>query len=183
MAFDKDSSDTKIWYPLAQSYTKTNQHKKSVSLYQKLWNFDQGLNYPQAQYWLGLSYKNLEDYDNASASLREFINGYIDPQDSWYGKAVAQLKGAELAKLLSLQDVEISSMAQPINSKESDFGPFPGDSVLYFSSLVKSDGRNTEEYLGHHAKIYKATKTNKVSEFRFLNSNDFHVGNISFNRS
>mgnify|MGYP006082589883 FL=1 len=181
MAFDKDSSDTKIWYPLAQSYTKTNQHKKSVSLYQKLWNFDQGLNYPQAQYWLGLSYKNLEDYDNASASLREFINGYIDPQDSWYGKAVAQLKGAELAKLLSLQDVEISSMAQPINSKESDFGPFPGDSVLYFSSLVKSDGRNTEEYLGHHAKIYKATKTNKVSEFRFLNSNDFHVGNISFN--
>lgn len=181
MAFEKDSEDTKIWYPLAQSYTKTNQHKKSISFYQKIWDFDQGLNYELAQYWLGVNYKNLGDYDSASESLREFINAYSNTQDFWYEKAVAQLKGAELAKLLSLQDVEISSMAQPINSKESDFGPFPGDSVLYFSSLVKSDGRNTEEYLGHHAKIYKATKTNKVSEFRFLNSNDFHVGNISFN--
>lgn len=181
MAFENDSNDIKIWYPLARSYTKTNQHKKSVSFYQKIWNFDQGLNYPNALYWLGLNYKSLGFYDKASESLREFINGYNDTQDIWYAKAVAQLKGAELAKLLSLQDTEINSLPQPINSKESDFGPFPGDSVLYFSSLVKSDGRNNEEYLGHHAKIYTATKGNKVSEFRLLNSNDFHVGNISFN--
>jgi tetratricopeptide (TPR) repeat protein len=181
MAYDQDSTDFKVWYPLAQSYTKTNQHKKSFYLYQKIWNIDQGLNYPLALYWLGLNYKSLGDYENASDHLRDFINSYMDTDDIWYQRSIVELKGAELAKLLTPQDIEINSLPQPINSKESDFSPFPTDSVLYFSSLTKSDGRNTEEYLGHHSKIYTVNSSKKVNEFRFLNSNDFHVGNISFN--
>ena len=181
MAVDSDSTDSKLWYPLARSYTKTNQHKKSIHFYQKVWDADQGLNNPLALFWLGLNYKSLEDYSNASQHLRDFIFSYNNIDDVWYQRALVELKGAELAKLLSPQDVEINSLEQPINSKESDFGPFPSDSILYFSSLVKSDGRNTEEYLGHHSKIYTATKTNKIQELKLLNSDDFHVGNISFN--
>ena len=38
MAVDYDSTDSKLWYPLARSYTKTNQHKKSIHFYQKVWD-------------------------------------------------------------------------------------------------------------------------------------------------
>jgi len=48
---------------------------------------------------------------------------------------------------------------------------------------VKSDGLNSENYFGHHSKVYQSIDNKGAQPFRVINSDDFHVGNISFNPS
>ena len=73
-------------------------------------------------------------------------------------------------------------MSENINSKVSDFAPFAlGDSVLYFSSLEKGDGTETEQLLGHHSKLLKSENQQLAKVLRVFNTPDYHLGNISFN--
>lgn len=181
LIYQQDSTQSDLWFDMAQSYRLTNQYQKGVYFYEKVWQFDQGLNYPMALYWLGVSYKNMQQYNLASEYLREFLNTHPNTTDQLYKNALFQLKGAELAKLLQPLDIQISHLDRAVNSNESDFAPFAFDSVLFFSSLVKSDGLNSENFFGHHSKIYKSINRQTAEEFKLLNSSDFHVGNISFN--
>jgi tetratricopeptide (TPR) repeat protein len=182
LAHEKDSGDVNLWNQLAIGYRLTFQYNLSAQFYYQIYQADKALNFPNAQLWEGVMRKHLGDYESAILVLRNYLNVQINPSDFWYRKALMELKGAELALKMNKTETEVRNLSENINSKVSDFAPFAlGDSILYFSSLEKGDGTETEQLLGHHSKLLQSEQEQLAEVLRLFNQPDFHVGNISFN--
>lgn len=182
LSYQKDSGNVQQWWQMASAYRYTFQYDLAAHFYHKVYQVDRALNFPNVQLWEGVMLKQTEDYEQAIKVLQSYLDVQINPSDFYYRKGLMELKGANLA--LSLQETETSvhHLSENINSKVSDFAPFAlGDSVLYFSSLEKGDGTETEQLLGHHSKLLKSEKEQLAEVLRVFNSPDYHVGNISFN--
>lgn len=182
LAYEKDSGDVNLWSQLAMGYRLTFQYDLSAQYYHRVYQSDKALNFPNAQLWEGVMRKHLEEYETAILVLRSYLDVQINPSDYWYRKALMELKGAELALQMQKTETTIRHLSENINSKVSDFAPFAlGDSLLYFSSLEKGDGTETEQLFGHHSKLLQSEKEELAEVLRLFNQPDFHVGNISFN--
>ena len=182
LAYQKDSGNVQQWWQMAEAYRFTFQYDLSAQFYHKVYIEDRALNYPDVQLWKGVMLKQSEDYERAIKTLQSYLENQVNPSDFYYRKGLMELKGANLA--LSLQSTEtiVKHLSENINSKVSDFAPFAlGDSVLYFSSLEKGDGTETEQLLGHHSKLLKSENQQLAEVLRVFNTLDYHLGNISFN--
>jgi hypothetical protein len=178
---EQDSAKTGLWYKYAQSLRLTNQFAESSYYYNKVWQVDQGKKYPKTLLWLGMTSKNLGNYQQASDFLKAYIESHPDPSDFWHRKALLELKGSDYALQLEADQTIIGHLSYKVNSKVSDFSAFPlGDSLLYFSSMVKSETIDNEKTIGHQSKVYLSKRLNIANEFRFLNNPDFHAANVSF---
>ncbi len=181
-ALEQDSNRTDLWYNYAQSLRLTNQYKKSAFFYENLLQTDLGKKHPKALMWLGMTLKNTGEYTRASAFLQMYIESHPNPSDYWYRKALLELKGSNYALHLKEDQTVISHLRKKINSKFSDFSPFPvGDSLLYFSSVVRSEVLENEKTIGHQSRIYLSKNEDIAKEYRFLNDPNFHAANASYN--
>lgn len=181
-SLEKYEGDMATWYAVAEAYRFTYQYALARDYYAKVYQLDQGLNYPNARLWEGVMLKYLGDYELASIILRSYLEIQEDPSDFWYRKALMELKGSELAKELQPNKSKLRQLGEDINSKVSDFAPFAlGDSLLYFTSLHKSDGTESEVWLGHHAALFLSENEGLARPLRMFNSPHYHVGNASFN--
>ena len=182
LSYQKDSGDVQQWWQMAEAYRFTFQYDLAAQFYHKVFLEDGPLNYPDVQLWEGVMLKQSEDYERAIKTLQSYLDAQVNPSDFYYRKGLMELKGANLALNLQSTETIVQHLSENINSKTSDFAPFAlGDSVLYFSSLEKGDGTETEQLLGHHSKLLKSENQQLAKELRMLNSLDYHVGNISFN--
>ena len=182
LSYQKDSGDVEQWWQMAEAYRFTFQYDLAAQFYHKVYLEDGSLNYPDVQLWEGVMLKQSEDYEGAIKTLQSYLGAQVNPSDFYYRKGLMELKGANLA--ISLQNTEtiVQHLNENINSKVSDFAPFAlGDSVLYFSSLEKGDGTETEQLLGHHSKLLKSENQQLAEVLRVFNTPDYHLGNISFN--
>jgi tetratricopeptide (TPR) repeat protein len=178
----EDSTDIELAHRLATAYRYTFQYEKASQWYQQLFSLDKGMRHPEALLWKGVMHKHLEEYELAAETLREYMSGQLHPSNFFYRKALVELKGAMLAQQLKDDSTKVSHLDAKINSKVSDFAPFAlGDSLLYFSSLEKSDGTETEQLLGHHSQLLYSRYGDLPKEFKVLNHPDYHLANISFN--
>ena len=182
LAYQKDSGDVQQWWKMAEVYRFTFQYDLAAQFYRKVYQKDRALNYPNVQLWEGVMLKQSDDYERAIKTLQSYLENQVNPSNFYYRKGLMELKGANLA--ISLQNTEtiVQHLNENINSKVSDFAPFAlGDSVLYFSSLEKGDGTETEQLLGHHSKLLKSENQQLAEVLRVFNTPDYHLGNISFN--
>ena len=181
LSYQKDSGDVQQWWQMAEVYRFTFQYDLAAQFY-KVYQEDRALNYPNVQLWEGVMLKQSEDYERAIKTLQSYLENQVNPSNFYYRKGLMELKGANLA--ISLQNTEtiVQHLSENINSKVSDFAPFAlGDSILYFSSLEKGDGTETEQLLGHHSKLLKSENQQLAEVLRVFNTLDYHLGNISFN--
>lgn len=180
--FQKDSSNVQLWWQMAQTYRFTYQYNLAAQFYAKVLQADHSNSYPEVQLWQGMMLKQTEAYEEAIIVLGAYLDAQLNPSDYYYRKALMELKGAYLALEMPNTETTVRHLNQKINSKVSDFAPFAlGDTLLYFASLEKGDGTETEQLLGHHAKIFQSKNEKMAKVLRIFNATDFHVGNISFN--
>lgn len=180
---EKDSSLTSVYYPLAESYRQTNQYSKAIAFYRKVLTSDQSSNYPNALLFLGMTLKNISNYEDASLVLQQFLDQLINPSDYWYRKGLMELKGSEMAKRDSFNsNYQITHLGDKVNSRESDFAPFVDEQGrLFFSTMEKDDGLAKEVYLGHRSKLMIADSGQSAQDYNVFNDLNYHIANLSFN--
>ena len=169
LAYQKDSGDVQQWWKMAEVYRFTFQYDLAAQFYRKVYQKDRALNYPNVQLWEGVMLKQSDDYERAIKTIQSYLENQVNPSNFYYRKGLMELKGANLA--ISLQNTEtiVQHLNENINSKVSDFAPFAlGDSVLYFSSLEKGDGTETEQLLGHHSKLLKSENQQLAEVLRVI---------------
>jgi len=181
-AYELDSLDLNIVWGYAEACRNTNNYKLASILYKKVIELDKKSKFLEAYLWQGIMCKYLEEYDKANLILKKYIDLNLDPFSFNYKKALVEIKGVELALEMTSKKDSIFPLDQNINSKYSDFAPFPvGDSIIYFSSLTKIDGIENEHLFMHQSKMFKSKQNELSNELSIFNSLNFHVGNISFN--
>lgn len=183
MSLEKDSVNFDKWYNLAESYRFTHQYSKGILAYQKVLSSNQWSQYPNTLLWLGVLYKNIGNYDLAIQCLKQFTDSNNNPSSYWYRKALMEWKGAQLAiSLKNQENIQIKPLGEHINSSSSDFAPFPlGDSLLFFSSMLKDDGLSEELMLGHRGQLMSSKNGELAELYKLFNDVNFHTTNITFN--
>ena len=180
LLIQKDSTYYDAWPLIAKTYRETHQYKNSIKWYKKL--AQKGLD-SDARLWWGVGLKSVKEYDLAIEVLRYYLNEKNDPSSWNYRKALMELKGATLAKQLSIDSATtIRKLDKEVNTTVAEMAPFPlADSVLYFSSLRPIEGLETEQWIGHHSKLYVQENGQKAKVFGPLKDYDSHVSNLTFN--
>ena len=182
LAYQKDSSDLDLMWKLAETYRLNYKYSRAKILYQKISKRDVQLEFLNSTLWESIMYKHVGEYQKAESGLRKYLTLNKDPLDFLYRKALMELKGAQMALEMEASRDSVRRLDETINSRYSDFSPFPvGDNILYFSSLVKTDAMEKEHFLKHQSKLF-ISKNEELSDlFEGFQSLDSHVGNISFN--
>ena len=121
-----------------------------------------------ARFYLGITQKMNEKYDEAIVSLEEYMKEAKNPVNA--ARAKTDLDGAKLAmRMKENVKLTVENLGTKVNSPNSEYSPAFSGGALYFAALRDGkitiiDGKEGDYY----AKIYKTTANDK-GEFRITN--------------
>lgn len=153
-AWQKKNKKMELIYQAGEAWYTIRDYRNAADAYQHV--KDKNEEFPLVGLKYARSLKQDGQYDKASQEFKKFLESY-----SGQGKAIleeivqTEIKGCELGlDLPSRPDrsVEVSYPGANINSRKSEFAPFPmSDDLIYFSSSQ-----------GDRARIYNSQKQGKT---------------------
>ncbi|WP_258541661.1 DUF1573 domain-containing protein [Parvicella tangerina] len=158
-AMQIDSSDIHLTYKYATSLRLYNNYTAAEYYYARIVDKDKGGRiYPDASFWLGIMQKCNADYKEARKSFKKAKSTFGRDKDSYeYLKSKQEVSSCSYARKYysdSIPHCTVKNAGTGINTTNSEFGAFPVNDHLYYSSL-RSDkiGEELEIFLPNDYKI------------------------------
>ncbi|MBP7184687.1 MAG: hypothetical protein KBA06_04185 [Saprospiraceae bacterium] len=180
-ALEFDDNQPDVWYNLAESARMYSAFNTAEQYYEKISKSEYNINYPLADYWLGVVKRDLGKYSEASAIFRKFLIDKPQVESSIIAKAKSELQSTEWAMNLDRnKDVgaNVQLLGNQVNTSFSDFAPYLiGDTLFYSSFNYYSEVDKNKRV----SKILSAEGENKgvLLDDKF-NDPELHTANISF---
>jgi len=186
--YRRDSSNLKVCYSYAEAARLNMETETALYLYQRVLN-QKANKYPLGVYWMGQLYKQQMNYKEAGKWFTKFYKLKLKKELPEYKrKAKAEMEVCDLAAIWVKNPlaIEIEKPDTSLNTRFSEYAPYPGEKGLYFSSLrAKAKPQENEVAL---SKIYLLDKNNskKVKPYILdtaINATYLHNANASIDHS
>lgn len=144
--------------------------------------------FPQAAYFLGLSLKYQGNYEEALEEFDHIKSHYEGPKSVQFKKwSSTEIIGCKLAlehlnHPLS-KDYNVQPMPRPINTTNSDFGPFEHKGILYYSSFgtdTLQSFYNPKEKISVYKTAWNTSTPFPKRVKEIAAEPDEHIANITF---
>jgi hypothetical protein len=185
-----DSLDLEVMYRYANSLRLSNEYKKSLYYFTKLYKKDGGREYPKAVFWL--------------ANLQKINGDYLESYKTWKRVKTIYRKGNSYENIKAKQEIKASAYARRsekyrneaivtnlgsgINTRASEISPISFENKLMFASLrAKNMGENGEVYDELYSfKLYEAAYKDSSWQLNkelpmVINSPQYQAANGCFN--
>jgi peptidoglycan-associated lipoprotein len=195
LADAKYSNGDEFKFKLAESYRLSFKYKEAENNYQLVTD---AKGYPLAKFYLALTQKMNNKYQQAIASFDSFIDGATKQKftdsDLFIEQAAIEKAGCQLAierSALPFRQHNFKILPSPVNSAYNDYAAFPYDhdkKIVITSGRIESKGKKEDTQLGENYTDCFRFETDSInwtevkSEDNFDKTNEnFHEGTGSFN--
>ena len=174
-----------LQFAYAETARRFNSLEIAAEYYALVTRSKQKAEYPTAYYGLGMTLKQLGDYDRAEKAFTDFINLKTTRTDqNLIKQAVKEIDICRWAAKMPVTDtVTVTALGKLINTPYSEFAPYLTDGELYYSSyrfLNKDDKHDPPRYL---TKILSSKNGSKGRSLRSgFNLSDKHTAHTVFSR-
>jgi len=188
--YEKAMAQDSTLFELNRSYADalrlSRDFVKAESNYQKVYSKDMGRLFPEGQFWLAMMQKQNGKYKEALRNFKKFrTKAKRDKESYFFLKCEAEIEACTFSLNARLDSTEIilERLANPVNSKASDFAAFvQSDSTLYFSS-AREQGNKEHRY--EDVWIYSSARNKNSFDDPLkvdadINLPEFLQGNSSF---
>ena len=172
----KQGADELVYgYTLADANRLFHSYDDAEKWYRNTLQNDQENKFPLANFWLAMVLKKQMRYAEAETYLNDFIQNPVNADQYFKDKALVELKAVKLAPKMITDSLgfEVNKLPSTVNSKFSEFAPFPGsENKIYFSSIRYLTKKNIADgekcYI---SKIVTSDKTRNWSRPRLMSRN------------
>jgi tetratricopeptide (TPR) repeat protein len=187
-AMQIDSNSIDILWEYAETLRAYKDYRKATIYYQKVYERENGLIYPNSQLYYGLMLKQTGQYEEALNTFKKVKSQFKSEKDSYpYLKSVREIESCSWAldNKSANDSLIFKRLLAPINSEDSEFGHLIWDDKLIFSSL-KADSVGSDEEV--YAKNYKTQlysyrinhSEDDIQRIEALSESGKSIGNGSF---
>jgi outer membrane protein OmpA-like peptidoglycan-associated protein len=165
-------------------------YEEAARMYRYLIQKDDKSKFPEAVFWLGMMYKSLGNYQEASLAFQRYTREHKDTKDPLFIRSQLEANACTWASEAVSKEapVQLIHFGAPINSEYSDFGALQmGDSLLYFSALLLDNdlpiqGVAQGSYLTkiYESRINAGMFSNPAELSGKINQADLHNANLCF---
>jgi len=195
LADSKSPASDEFKFKLAESYRLSFKYQEAEKNYQLVANAKE---YPLAKFYLALTQKMNNKYQQAIASFDSFVDGAAKQKftdsDLFMEQAVIEKAGCQLAierSALPFRQHNFRILPGPVNSTFNDYAAFPYDhdkKIVITSGRIESKGKKEDTQLGENYTDCFRFETDSInwtevkSDDGFDKTNEnFHEGTGSFN--
>lgn len=162
-AMKMDSTDLELMWKYAECLRLYNNYEKAEYYYEKVFNREEGMRYPESIYWLAMMQKMNGRYKLAGETFKKVNKKFSKDKKSFiFLKSKKEMLACKFAeshsKKVDTVGFKIFNAGKAINSYDSDFGAFLSDTGIVYSSMRATDERNDDEVYdkSYFVKMYGA---------------------------
>lgn len=186
-----DSSNINYQYLYAEASRLNYDLDIALHWYEKIYRQDNAKTFPETTYWMATLLKNKARYKEAKKLFSKFNqknrNNKIKERKLLAERAKTESEACDLALVLMNKPLEIKveHLDTNVNTKVSEYAPFENDTALLFSSLRKSEDRDSEHDLYFNKLYFSKKKENGFNKAIIgndtINSKGIHTANSCLN--
>ncbi|HLP11447.1 MAG TPA: DUF1573 domain-containing protein [Flavobacteriales bacterium] len=161
-----DSTDIELLWKYAECLRLYNNYEKAEYYYDKVFDREEGMKYPESQFNLAMMQKMNGRYKQAGETFKAVNKKFQKDKKSYYflksKKEIQSCKFAEAqAKHVDTTGFKIYNAGKNINSFDSEFAALLTDSSVMFSTMRAADARGDEEVYDklYYTRLYEVIGT------------------------
>ena len=177
-----DSSIIAINYKFGEAARLWNSFQEANWYFGKVYKSDEKVNFPLLTFNYALVKKHLQKYKRAKELFQEYLMKSNDSNGIFVQRARTEMGACDLALQLVAQPTKskVEHLDKTINSKFSEFAPYPLGDELYYSSLRYKTINKTGQELYFSKILYQKGTAKGRPMGRKINLEGIHNANITF---